>query len=1018
MKRRSRGEARVLTNKYNHVTNGNRNPEYLDAVFANVPGMKLSHQDKKIAIQTVLQKYKPGILGVAEPNYEDMRTMYFPGYKLVKGKMSGGKKIRLNVLVRETLVDYTVESFTSEVPSVLIKVNGFKYMMFYREWRKDGKEGTDKMEMQEARWDAFMHRVRRIGGKLTVMGDANLCWLTEDTDHQKRLANMKETLYSTLSELGYLQLIKENTRHEKDKKGLLDHIYTKQIKYIDRIYNENVHGHDHNCIGVRMRQDKPIFQSRVVTMRNYDKVEKDDFDKHWHMSNPHEIFDSEDIERQIDIFEFKVRHVLDIVAPVKKFQTKENYAPWVNSDLKKEMRKRDVMRKEAINGGSWAAFKDKKREVRRSLAKAEKEYLNNYLNFSNEKVGWKRLKNVSQLTQQKDNTITLNIDGKMESDPKTVASHMSKFFVTKVEDIVEEFPPDPVESTKYFMEYIYKKKPGTFEFRTVGYKYIKEVIMSLKNVDSVGLDEIPVKVYKKFRSALIPSITKIVNNCIRQGIYPDRYKQGIISPIPKKGDLGLVSNWRPVVLLPVASRILEGVLSRQLMNYLENKQLISPSQHSYRQHKGCSSCLQDLDTVVSKARDEGRAVGMLQTDMTSAFNCVNAASLIPKLRMAGVGNFSCGVIRSYLHNRQNRVRVGNVMSAPEVIKTGSGEGSQISPLLWLVFILDCEVVLDRVRSTLEPPQNPAPPNLGAVSRQILTSSPKDKQTADRCKQKQKPELTDMNYADDINSVVVAETNERVVEIMFKIQDEFAIYFKSLGLKESRGKQAHIMFSRYKEAGNRYVMNGREAEKQTRLLGVVISENWEFDQHCTNTIGKMVARIPHLRAIRDYVSREVLLRVSKSLFCSIYEFQCDIAFRKLSLQRKLQRILNILLRVLTWSPRMRSVREMLAETEWVNITITVKYFSIWSLQRVMTWKAASIPYNLVDWERDRVRYETRTRHIPIIWKPKTAAAYNSWLFQSVKHYDALGLYCTGWEDSETAKKDLREKLLQTNQNSNL
>ena len=59
-----------------------------------------------------------------------MRTMYFPGYRLVKGKLAGSKKIRLNVLVKDTLVDYSVDSFTSEVPSVLIKVNGFKYLLF------------------------------------------------------------------------------------------------------------------------------------------------------------------------------------------------------------------------------------------------------------------------------------------------------------------------------------------------------------------------------------------------------------------------------------------------------------------------------------------------------------------------------------------------------------------------------------------------------------------------------------------------------------------------------------------------------------------------------------------------------------------------------------------------------------------------------------------------------------------------------------------------------------------------
>ena len=623
---------------------------------------------------------------------------------------------------------------------------------------------------------------------------------------------------------------------------------------------------------------------------------------------------------------------------------------------------------------------------------------------------------MSRLTEQKDDSITLNIDGVLVSDPEIVAPHMSKFFVDKVEKIVAECPPDPVTSTKYAMDYFYKKNPGTFEFHQVGYKYIKRTIMNLKNVDSVGLDEIPVKVYKKFMQTLVPSITKIVNNCIRTGIYPDRYKQGIISPIPKKGDLTLVSNWRPVVLLPVASRILEGVLSRQLMYYLEEHKLISPTQHAYRSHRGCGSCWEDFDTVVSKARDDGKSLGMLQTDMTSAFNCVNAASLLPKLRMAGVGNFSCGIIGSYLENRQNRVKVGNFMSEPVVIKTGSGEGSQISPILWLLFILDSSVVLDRVEATMEASlQNPVEPRAEETEN---AATERGKKTKTKTKTKTKPLLSDKSYADDINTVVVAESNEEVLDIMELVQDEYALYFKSLGLKESRGKQAHIILSKEKEEGNNYELNGRPAEKETRLLGVVVSDNWTFDTHCTNTVGKMMARIPHIRAIRDYVSKKVLLRVSKSLVCSIYEFQCDIVLRKLSLQRRIQKILNILLRVVTWSSRRRSVREMLLETQWFNVTLTVKYFSIWALQRVLSWRAATIPYSYVNWEVNRVRYETRYKHVQLTWKPRTAAAHSSWLFTVVKFYNELSLLGTNWEWRKTAKEDLKRWLLNNNPNTNI
>ena len=56
--------------------------------------------------------------------------------------------------------------------------------------------------------------------------------------------------------------------------------------------------------------------------------------------------------------------------------------------------------------------------------------------------------------------------------------------------------------------------------------------------------------------------------------------------------------------------------------------------------------------------------------------------------------------------------------------------------------------------------------------------------------------------------------------------------------------------------------------------MVVRDDWSFDIHCTNTVGKMMARIPHIRAIRDYVSKKVPLRVSKSLVCSLGNLETE------------------------------------------------------------------------------------------------------------------------------------------------
>ena len=69
-----------------------------------------------------------------------------------------------------------------------------------------------------------------------------------------------------------------------------------------------------------------------------------------------------------------------------------------------------------------------------------------------------------------------------------------------------------------------------------------------------------------------------------------------------------------------ASKILEGVLHLQLQEHMESNQIFSPSQHAYRRKRSCESALVDLDTMIQKARNEGKVVGLVMTNMSAAFN--------------------------------------------------------------------------------------------------------------------------------------------------------------------------------------------------------------------------------------------------------------------------------------------------------------------------------------------------------------------------------------------------------------
>ena len=265
---------------------------------------------------------------------------------------------------------------------------------------------------------------------------------------------------------------------------------------------------------------------------------------------------------------------------------------------------------------------------------------------------------------------------------------MNGYYVKKVQGIIDVSPPDPDVSIDYTDQYMKMKADHPeFEFQCVPPSKISLIIKNMKQTGAQGHDQISTHVLKKFEQVLTPYITKIVNLAIMTSTYPQTWKYGIISPVPKSGDLTVDKNWRPVTLLPVMSKILEKVLNEQLNEYMENHRILSPSQHAYRAGKSTETAWADLDARIQKATDNGKYIGLLLVDMSAAFNLVDKQIIVPKLKRMGVGEFAVKLIFSYLTCRKSRVKVKGLYSAWIAVKTGIGEGSVLGPLIFINSLL-------------------------------------------------------------------------------------------------------------------------------------------------------------------------------------------------------------------------------------------------------------------------------------------------------------------------------------------
>ena len=123
----------------------------------------------------------------------------------------------------------------------------------------------------------------------------------------------------------------------------------------------------------------------------------------------------------------------------------------------------------------------------------------------------------------------------------------------------------------------------------------------------------------------LPSDVYIFNLSINTAVYSDAWKEAAIIPLPKKGDMTDVGNYRPVSLLPLPSKLFEKLIHSQVIKYLDDKGILDKQQGGFR--KNCSTTKttsEFLDDIINN-KQYTKAIFI---DLKKAFNKINHEILL------------------------------------------------------------------------------------------------------------------------------------------------------------------------------------------------------------------------------------------------------------------------------------------------------------------------------------------------------------------------------------------------------
>lgn len=690
--------------------------------------------------------------------------------------------------------------------------------------------------------------------------------------------DLKRAIFEEISSSFQLQLtVEEPTRIRNGPPATLDNILIQNKNEIYMLLNKDFGISDHTGQIISLQCNEKIDtrptsqEKRIFNNKNNKTFAYNLKNINWDI-----IYTKPEVNDAFEAFATLLDSCFKKSYPLKKVNSKKINKGWITKAIRtscKNKRSLIMLKNHFPTSGFLKDYvKIYSNLLENIISLSKQRYFRSQIEDSNNKIKttWNVIKtNIQKNPPQAKENLELQDKNETITDPKQVADIFAQFFETVAQKLTGNIISK--KTHREFLRSIQPNQNNPFSFTDVDEDQVETITKKLKSKHSTGYDEIPITIIKDNIDILKKPLVHLINLSLGSRIFPDSYKIAKVKPLFKKGQKTSVENYRPVSLLPSISKILETVVKNQLTDYITQNSILSRNQFGFQKKKDTTQAIHNLLTNINHILDQRDHPLTIFCDLSKAFDCVDHAILLEKLKYYGVTN---NWFVSYLQDWRMFVEVehcsnnvsNKIKSSLRSLKCGVPQGSILGPLLFLIYVNDLDINFPLVLFTL--------------------------------------------FADDTSITLhnkhLKDLKTEGENILGGVCDWFAANKLALNVD----KTFNILFQPNRKVGELAIDTEEgsvSSQSRLKFLGVYIDESLDWKCHISTLNKSLSSAIYAIRIARQNIGRETALTIYYAYFYSLLQY--GVEFWGISVDAKSTFILQKrAIRIIFSLQRLRSCRE--------------------------------------------------------------------------------------------------------------